>query len=296
MDREEKNKWVLAGKVGKEIRELGISMCKPSVKVLDIAEAIEKKTEDMGAKSSFPPNISINQVAAHYTPKFDDVLELKEGDIVKIDVGASVDGYLSDTAATTVVGTGENPLVKSAKNALDSVMKIIKPGMPVIELSSVIEDNIRNAGFSPIVNLGGHGVGRYSLHEGEFIANSRNYSGAFLRKEGVVAVEPFATTGGGYVVDSSEVQILSLLSHKNVRSLLGREILKFVEDEYKELPFAKRWIIKRFGKIAEMEMKALVATGALHEFNVLKERDNGMVAQFEHSFLFDGERVIVTTL
>ncbi len=296
MEKEERDKWLLAGSIGKEMRELGISLCKPGAKVLDIAEAIENKAVEKGAKPSFPPNISINQIAAHYTPKFDDKLELKDGDIVKIDVGASIDGYLSDTAATTVVGKMENPLVKSAKDALDSVAKIIKPGMQVIEISSIIEDTIRKAGFSPVVNLGGHGIGRYSLHEGEFIANSRNYSGSYLRKEGVVAVEPFATTGGGYVVDSSEVQILSLITHKNVRSLLGREILKFIEEEYKELPFAKRWIIKKFGKLADMEMKALVAAGALNEFNVLKERDEGMVAQFEHSFLFDDGKVTITTI
>jgi methionyl aminopeptidase len=296
MEKEEREKWILAGKIGKEVRELGISMCKPGTKLIDIAEAIEKKTQEMGAKPSFPPNLSINQIAAHYTPKFEDKTELKEGDIIKIDVGASVDGYLSDTAATTVVGVGENPLVKSAKDALDSVIRIIKPGMPIIEISSVIEDTIRKAGFSPIVNLGGHGVGKYSLHEGEFIANARNYSESYLRKEGIVAVEPFATTGGGYVIDSSEVQILSLIKSKNVRSSLGREILKFIEEEYHELPFAKRWIMNKFGRLADMELKALVANGALNEFNVLKEKDNGMVAQFEHSFLFDDGKVTVTTL
>ena len=296
MEKEEKDKWLLAGKIGKEARELGISMCKPGTLVLDIAEAIEKIIRESGAKPSFPPNISINQIAAHYTPKFEDKTELKEGDVVKIDVGASVDGYLSDTAATAVVGGAEIPLVTSVKSALDSVMKIIKPGLAVLELSSVIEDTIRKAGFSPIVNLGGHGVGRYSLHEGEFIANSRNYSDSYLRKEGVVAVEPFATTGGGYVVDSSEVQILSFLGRKNVRSQLGREILGFIEEEYHELPFAKRWVIQKFGRLAETELKGLVAAGALNEFNVLKEKDNGIVAQFEHSFLFDEGKVTVTTL
>ena len=296
MEKDEKEKWLLAGKIGKEARELGISMCQPGAKILDIAMAIEKKIESNGAKPSFPPNISINQIAAHYTPKFADTTELKVGDIVKIDVGASIDGYLSDTAATAVVGSSDNPLVNTAKEALENVIKIIRPGIPIIEISSVIEDTIRNKGFSPIVNLGGHGISRYDLHEGEFIANSRNYSGSFLRKQGIVAVEPFATTGGGYVVDSSEVQILSFIKYKNVRSSLGREILAFIEEEYKQLPFAKRWIIDKFGKLADMEMKALVAAGALNEFNVLKERDNGIVAQFEHTFLFDDDKVIITTI
>ncbi len=296
MEDEEKQKWLLAGKIGKEIRELGVSLCTPGAKVLDIAEAIEKRTAERGAKPSFPPNISINQIAAHYTPKFDDTLELKEGDIVKIDVGASVDGYLSDTAATAVVGGAENDLVKSTKEALNSVIKIMKPGIEINEISSVIEDTIRSFGFSPIVNLGGHGIGRYSLHEGEFIPNSKDYSKSNLRSEGVVAVEPFATNGGGYVIDSSEMQIFALSSSKNVRSSLGREILKYISEEYNELPFAKRWIITKFGKMAEIEMRSLISAGALQGFNILKEKDNGLVSQFEHSFLFDNGSVTVTTL
>ncbi|MEM0144079.1 MAG: type II methionyl aminopeptidase [Candidatus Parvarchaeum sp.] len=296
MEKEEKEKWLLAGKIGKEIRELGISLCVPGARLLDIAEAIEKRTLDRGAKPSFPPNISINQIAAHYTPKYDDKTELKKGDIVKIDVGASVDGYLSDTAASVSVGESENKLVSATKEALDSVVKMIKPGMAVSEISTVIDDKITSFGFSPIVNLGGHGIGRYSLHEGEFISNSKNYSGSFIRKEGVVAVEPFATNGSGYVIDSAEVQIYQLIAKKSVRSALGREILKYISEEYNQLPFAKRWIINKFGKLAEIEMKNLVATGTLHEFNVLKEKENGLVSQFEHSFLFDGSDVVVTTL
>ncbi len=296
MESEEKEKWLLAGRIGKEIRELGISMCVPGAKVLEIAEAIEKKTVERGAKPSFPPNISINQIAAHYTPKYDDKTELRDGDIVKIDVGASVDGYLSDTAASVAVNENGNKLVNAAKEALDAVVKIIKPGMAIRDISTVIDNTISSSGFSPIVNLGGHGIGRYSLHEGEFISNSKSYSGSFLRKEGVVAVEPFATNGGGYVIDSSEVQIYSLVSNKSVRSALGREISKYVLEEYHELPFAKRWIISKFGKLAEIEIRNLVAIGALHEFNVLKEKDNGLVSQFEHSFLFEDGNVTVTTL
>lgn len=296
MEKEEKEKWLLAGKIGKEIRELGVSLCVPGAKLLDIAEAIEKRTLERGAKPSFPPNISINQIAAHYTPKYDDKTELKEGDIVKIDVGASVDGYLSDTAASVAVGENENKLVIATKEALDSVVKIIKPGMAINGISALIDDTISSFGFSPIVNLGGHGIGKYSLHEGEFISNSKNYSGSFLRKEGVVAVEPFATNRGGYVIDSAEVQIYQFIANRNVRSPLGRSILKYVSDEYRELPFAKRWVINKFGKLAELEIRQLVAAGSLHEFNVLKEKDNGLVSQFEHSFLFDEGNVTVTTL
>jgi hypothetical protein len=53
METEEREKWLLAGRIGKEIRELGISLCVPGAKILDIAEAIEKRTLDRGAKTFF---------------------------------------------------------------------------------------------------------------------------------------------------------------------------------------------------------------------------------------------------
>ncbi|MCL5016875.1 MAG: type II methionyl aminopeptidase [Candidatus Parvarchaeota archaeon] len=295
METGEKQKWLLAGKIGKEARETGIAAAKPGAKLLDVAEAIEKKISDMGAKPSFPPNLSVNQIAAHYTPRFEDDKVLEKGDILKVDVGASVDGYLSDTAATTVVGEDDNDLVKASREALSEALKIAKPGVDVNDIGSVIERIIKSHGFSPIVNLGGHGIGRYDLHEEGFIPNISGSYSRPLKREGVIAIEPFATTGGGYVVDSSEVQILGFEEQKPVRSALGREILEFISSEYNKLPFAKRWIIKKFGRVAELELKSLVAAGALSEFHVLKEKNDGMVSQFEHTILFDGSEIIVTT-
>lgn len=297
MDREEKDKWLLAGKIGKEAREAGVSLAKPGALLLDITKQIEAKIISLGARPSFPPNLSINQIAAHYTPKFNDQTILKKGDILKIDVGASVDGFLSDTATTVAVGEPENNLVKAAREALEDALKIAKPGAPINDISVAIEKRIRSYNLSPIVNLGGHGISRYEIHKGDFIPNSAmNNSGKLLRTEGIIAIEPFATNGGGYVIDSAEVQILMFNGGKTPRSKLGREIFDFINTEYNGLPFAKRWIIEKFGAFSELELRSLVSSGALYEFNVLKEKDNGLVAQFEHTVLFDNGEVIITTL
>ncbi len=296
MEAQEKEKWILAGKAGKEVREYAVSLVKPGESLLRLAREIEKKMTELNVKPAFPPNLSINQIAAHYTPKFNDEIMLKEGDILKIDVGASIDGFVSDTAATVVVGQKNNDLVKAAHSALAEAIKVAKPGGRIDDISHAIEEKIRSYGFSPIVNLGGHGIKRYEIHEGDFIPNCSNGSNKLLRKEGVIAIEPFATTGGGYVVDSSEVQILMLNNSRTPRSKLGREIFDFISKEYHGLPFAKRWILEKFGNFAELELKSMVGSGALYEFNVLKERDNGLVAQFEHTLLFDSGEVIVTTM
>ena len=112
----------------------------------------------------------------------------------------------------------------------------------------------------------------------------------------MIAIEPFSTNGGGYVIESSDVQIMMLKAKKAVRSRLGRELMDFVSKEYATLPFAKRWIIERFGQIADMELRSLSSAGCLHEFAVLKEKDGGLVSQAEHTILIDNGEVIVTTI
>ncbi len=295
MNEEEKEKWIKAGRIGKEVREYAVSIVEPDMKLLDLAVKIEERFHSLGAKLAFPPNLSINDIAAHYSPKFDDQLILKKGDILKIDIGASIDGYLSDTAATVVVGDEHSPLVDTSREALENVMKIIKPGMDIDVIGEAIEKAIRGRGFSPIVNLGGHGLTQYNVHEGEFIPNVNQSSGKKLRSEGVVAVEPFATTGNGYVIDSAPGEIFMFQSERSVRDKAAREILEYIENEYKTLPFSRRWIVDKFGKVASYALDLLVSSKSLYRFPVLKEESGGIVSQFEHTFLFDKGEVIVTT-
>ena len=296
MEEKEKEKWLEAGRIGRLAREYGLSLAKPGASLLQIAKGIEHKIEELHAKPAFPPNLSLNYIAAHYTPRFNDQIVLREGDILKVDVGASVDGFLSDTAATLVVGEPDNDLVKAAREALEEALKVAAPGVRINEISHVIEKKIKSYGLSPIVNLGRHEIKRGGIHEGEFIPNSPTNSSKTLIDEGVIAIEPFATNGGGYVIDGADVQILMLDDAKAaVRSKLGRSIIEFISSQYNRLPFAKRWIIEKFGNLAELELKSLVLAGALYEFNVLKEKDNGLVSQFEHTLLFDKGETIITT-
>ncbi len=296
MNDEELEKWILAGKIGKEIREYAISLVKPGVKIIDIAKSVDARFLEYKARPAFPINISVNNIAAHYHPIKDDGSVLKIGDIVKIDVGASIDGYLSDTAATVLVGGGDNSLIKTSKEALDAVIDSIKPGMEIDKISSLIEDMIRKNGLKPIVNLGGHGIGRYNLHAYDFIPNVNQNTHKNLIKEGVIAVEPFVTDGVGYVIDDANVNILMLDHYKPVRDVNARKVLEFIKNEYHELPFARRWIDETFGPISEYALRLLVSMGILYEFHVLKEESGANVAQFEHTILFHDGEVIVTTL
>jgi methionyl aminopeptidase len=122
----------------KVVLEYAKSLIKLNVKILDIAENVEKKIFEVGAKPAFPINIGINEIAAHYTPSIDDQTILKEGDMVKVDIGLHVDGYISDNAFTILVGKNSHPMIETARKAVEEARKILMENIKIREISEVI--------------------------------------------------------------------------------------------------------------------------------------------------------------
>ena len=95
MDKKVIEKIVKAGKIARELRKYARELIKPGMKLIDIANKIDDKIFELGAKPGFPVNLSINEIAAHYTPAFNDD-KIAYG-LLKVDIGVSVDGYIADT-------------------------------------------------------------------------------------------------------------------------------------------------------------------------------------------------------
>lgn len=104
MEQEVLQKYKKAFEISDEVLKHARDLATENVRVLDVAEKTESKIKDLGGSIAFPVNISINNVAAHYTPDINDELLLKEEDMVKIDVGVHVDGYIADRAFTVFIG------------------------------------------------------------------------------------------------------------------------------------------------------------------------------------------------
>ncbi|RLI84013.1 MAG: type II methionyl aminopeptidase [Archaeoglobales archaeon] len=281
-------KYEKAGDILKNVKEMVLKIVKPGVRLLDVAEFVESKIVELGGKPAFPCNISINSDAAHFTPKRNDERVFKEGDIVKIDIGAHIDGYIADTAITIDLGDHDD-LVECAKRALENAIDVVYAGVNTSEIGAVIEDTIREFGFNPIVNLTGHGLEPYIAHAPPTIYNVRVEKGVELREGMVVAIEPFATDGVGRVVERGECEIFSLVAIKRLRLKREREFLEFIVNEYKTLPFARRWI-----DVSDVIIARLVKQGILRSYPVLTEVGGGLVSQFEHTLIVeeDGAKVI----
>lgn len=301
MNPEVLENYIKAGKIAAEVREESAKIAKVGMPLLELAETVEQMVRDRGAEPAFPVNLSLNAFAAHYTPQKNDETKIKDGDVLKIDVGAHVDGYIADTAITVDFGNN-GELLKAAREALDAAVGLVKPGALISNISQVIEETIKSSGFVPIGNLTGHGLDRYVEHKEPTIPNIALKSNQTLEEDQVIAIEPFATNGAGHVKDFPEVMIFSFAADKPVRSVDAKKIVSYVS-RFNGLPFAERWLLsKEAGEAGvpnslfkiRLALRELVQRGVFYSYPVLREAKNGLVSQAEHTILVRDEPIIIT--
>jgi methionyl aminopeptidase len=299
MNEEVFDKYMKAGRIAATARDTGADHIKPGVSFSEIVNEIESIITDNGAGIAFPTNISVNHIAAHFTPPKGDGHVFHKGDVVKVDVGAHVDGYIADTAITIEVETNEyESLRKASAEALSSAISLMKPGVKLSIIGKTVEETITKYGFKPIDNLTGHSLNRFNLHSGMSVPSIASMS--FQRKprtDDVIAVEPFATTGSGHVISGSGSHIYLLKNGMNFRRLRDRRsrlMIKKLQHRFHSLPFASRWCE---GVISHVDQSLLwlEQKGMLHHFPQLIEQNKGMVSQKEHTMIITEDGCQVTT-
>ncbi len=287
-DKEELEKFRLSGKILRETREEMRSYVRENMSVLEVCEKTEALIRQKGGKPAFPCNVSINEVAAHYTATPDDTLTIPEGSTVKVDLGVHIDGYVTDTAFTAPFSMDGRIMTSTAELALKTAIDNMYGEMPLGKIGSLIEGVIKNRGFRPISNLTGHSVGRYLIHAGTSIPNVSQVTFSKVHAGEVYAIEPFVTFPDaiGRVDDSPQITIYRLLKAKSVKSEYAKKLLKHIEANYRTLPFAERWLAgvvpKEHHKAA---FKELFKEKAIMGYPVFVEASRKVVAQAEHTIL-----------
>lgn len=279
-----------AGRLASRILREGTAMVRVEGSILEVVEAVEARVREEGAGLAFPLNLSLNEDAAHDTATPGDPRVFRKGDMVKMDLGVQLDGYIADTAAT--VDLGDNSLlVEASREALEAAVARVRPGVTTGELGAAIQKEIEGRGYRPVINLTGHGLERYRIHAPPTVPNVAIHGGAVLREGMAFAIEPFASTGTGMVSDSPRVQIFQQISEKPVRMPAAREILEKVRDR-NGLPFARRWLD---GSRVEIGLATLVRISILHAYPVLHDRPGSLVSQAEHTLIVTADGSLVTT-
>jgi methionyl aminopeptidase len=289
-------KYKKAGKIAAETLLFGKKLIKEGVLLKDVT----KKTEDFvlskGAKLAFPAQISLNNKAAHCYADSKDEGKFKEGDLVKLDVGVHVDGFIGDNAlSANISGDDDLELIRASKDALREAVSLMTPGRKLKEVGKAVEEVITGYGFNPIRNLSGHEVEPWNLHAGIIVPNYDNKSEVELEEGQVFAVEPFATTGDGKVSEGKLSGIYKVQGLKSVR--VGREVLKDIYEEYRELPFSKDWLK---GKFEEFKLNTgfrfLEQQNIIHHYPELVEKEGTKVSQAEHTVMVGDKPIVLTKI
>lgn len=283
-------KLLKSGKICSEVIEFARTKAKHGIKLIDLANQIDEKIYSLGAKPAFPVNLSLNHIAAHFTPNKEDTTIFEKDDILKVDIGIHIDGYISDSAIT--LGNNKE-LIKASEEALKEAIKVIHPGIEINQIGKKIHDVITSYNFTPILNLSGHEIQRYNLHAGLTIPNYNNENKTRLEENQVIAIEPFATTGKGKVIEGKPSSIYRLVQPKPVRDSATKNILIYIEKEYSTMPFCKRWLQNKF-PTASFSLKILEQQGIIEEYAQLPEETKGLVSQAEHTIIVKEKPVITT--
>lgn len=289
-----------AGQIAREARDLGAKLIVPGARLRDVVVTVEEEIVRRGGKPAFPAQTSVNHVAAHDCPGPDDPRVYREGDVAKLDIGVHIDGYVVDTATTVNVGGAggvNGRLIEAARQALAAAIKTVQPGLPVVEVSAAIEGAIRGAGFRPLDNLCGHGVGRWIVHAPPAITNTVAGASGRLPTRGVIAIEPFATTGPGAsgARGASEVFRLAPSAEARLADVALPSGFADALKSWKGLPVARRYF-SRFGDDAVADaLQRLERARIVQSYPPLVELSGAPVAQAEHSIYLGPEGAVQLT-
>jgi methionyl aminopeptidase len=292
MEQEIIEKYKKAGEIAKIVREEGRKLVKPNVKLIDIAEKIETRIKELGGVPAWPINISINEIAAHYSPSQDDETIIKEDDLVKLDIGVAVDGYIADTATTVVLSEEDKILVEATEKALEEAIKLVKPGRDVNDIAAKIEETIKCFNLNPIINLTGHGVDRFEVHAEPRVFNFKNDYHYELEEGEVIAIEPFATHGRNFIKEEDDDRALtySLVEGKPCRLKEARQIIEKMK-ERKGMPFSDRWLDIKGIKL-KLVLKELKERDCLQVHRLL--RGDSKISHAEHTIIVLKNPIVIT--
>ncbi|MDE1726490.1 MAG: type II methionyl aminopeptidase [Thaumarchaeota archaeon] len=291
--------YIHAGKIAAEVRENARKKYHVGSTLLEICELVENEIKQKGGKCAFPVNVSLNEIAAHYTAEPNDTIVVKETDLLKIDLGVQINGYIADTAVTVCYDPNYDYLVQAAEAALREAISIMHAGTKSSDVGKIIENTVKQMGGTPIANLSGHSLEQYTIHAGKSVPNIWSIGSFSFQSTEAYACEPFVTTrdGLGFVREGKVRNIFSLTTRKRAKDDDANKLIDFIWQKFNMLPFALRWLLPEWDeKTARDLLEKLIHSKIVRSYPILVEANNQRVAQAEHTFIPQENGVTVTTI
>jgi len=268
--------------------------------LIDGTSKVFKKEKEMKKGIAFPTCISVNNVICHYSPlKSDPDMELKDDDLVKIDLGAHIDGFCAVVAHTIVVGASADKKVTGKKAdaimaahlAAEAALRLVKPGTDNYTVTDAIQKVTESFKCKPIEGMLSHQLkqhvvdGEKAIIQNPNEAHRKEHEHCEFEVHEVYGIDILVSTGEG---KGREKEARTTVYKKkdviyNLKMKASRQFFSEMEKRFSTMPFTLRMFEDE--KKARMGVVECVKHQLVEPFNVLYERDNEVVAQFKFTVL-----------
>ncbi|KAK8806977.1 hypothetical protein WA158_003736 [Blastocystis sp. Blastoise] len=309
--------------VHRQVRAYAQSIIKPGIKLWDLCNAIEDRVRLLIGESGpqagcgFPCGVSINSCAAHYTPNPGDETVLKYGDVMKVDFGVQYHGWIIDCAFTSCFDPEKDNLVLATKEATYKGLAMAGPDQLLGEIGAEIEEIISSYEVTidgkvyrckPVRNLSGHSMDQGTIHAGKSVPLVKEEGGPRMEEGEVFAIETFATTGNGYIVEGGETSHYARMAGVNapIRLPSAQKLLKHINKTFGTIPFCRRYLSRNDGGSYAINgnkgkqtkylasLKCLCDNGIVHAYPPLTDRSGSYISQWEHTVILksNGKEIV----
>ena len=294
----ELSEYVKAGKIAAKVRENVKKLDLVGKNYLEICEYVEKSIIENGGNVAFPCNICVNDIAAHNTAMINDINLVNEGDIIKLDIGVHLNGYIADTAVTISYNPSYDNLIQATEETLLKAISSVKENFETGQIGNIIELEAKKRGYTPISNLSGHSIEQYKIHAGQSIPNVYSPGSSYIKKNEIYAIEPFFTTlqGSGFVKNVNTENIFSLVTLKKTKDKNLDDFIQLIWKKYRTLPFTYRYFLDHyFDKEILSLIGSLIKKKIIRSYPVLVEENKNVVAQAEHTITLTDNGIQILT-
>lgn len=298
--------YAQAGQITFEVFEEVKQMIQPGIKIIDICRKAQQLILEKAAHPSGPCVVAVNNIVAYYTSPSVDETVIPENSVVKLDLGAHINGFIANKAETITFDDNYKPLIESSNKAWTNAMELVRVGTETSMLGVAVEDTIREFDFLPIRELYGHQLDRFQIHGEKILPNIKMpYSKAdsVMELDDVYSFDVFSSTGSGSVhqdVSKTFISMLKpLLKPAPLRSKTSRAIRNYIYKEYFTLPFTERWVTDNSDfhpARVRLTLRELKRSNSLIEFPVLSDEKDSFVSHYKNTFYVTNERFQTITM
>ena len=297
-----------AGECHKQIRKYAQTIIKPGIKLIDMVQKIENMLRFITNQNltecgqAFPTGCSLNNVAAHYTPNKGDETVLQYDDVMKLDFGTQMNGYIIDCAFTVAFNPIYDNLLKASKEATTEGIKQAGIDVRLGELGGIIGEILnsyeveikgKTHKIKEIKDLCGHTMERFKIHGGKSVPlyrdDSSETSNVKMEEGELYAIETFATTGSGHVHEkhpwSHYMKSPDAFNNVKIKASQPKALFKYINEHFSTMAFCPRWLEESGYTGIDKSLKYLWERNLVEPYPPLADIEGCYTSQFEHSFM-----------